>query len=83
MIYENRIVLFGPNIKRLKGKLSSIYRFRIGNYRLFYTIDSEKKLVFMLENTPTVNLQILFYCFKRLDSVNTRNDSYLYLMTTL
>ncbi len=39
---------FGPNIKRLKGNLSSIYRYRIGDYRLFYTIDTENKLVFIL-----------------------------------
>jgi len=39
----------GPNIKRLKGKLKSIYRYRIGNYRLFYTIDKEKMLVFILD----------------------------------
>ncbi|HAV10588.1 MAG TPA: type II toxin-antitoxin system mRNA interferase toxin, RelE/StbE family [Dehalococcoidia bacterium] len=40
---------FGPNIKRLKGELSSIYRYRIGDYRLFYTIDSEMKIVFILD----------------------------------
>jgi mRNA interferase RelE/StbE len=36
----------GPNIKRLKGDLSGIYRYRIGD---FYTIDVEKKIVFMLD----------------------------------
>ncbi|MFA4932734.1 MAG: type II toxin-antitoxin system RelE/ParE family toxin [Caldisericia bacterium] len=41
----------GPNIKRLKGELSSIYRYRIGDYRLFYTIDFDKKLVFILDIT--------------------------------
>jgi len=40
---------FGPNIKRLKGDLSSIYRYRMGDYRLFYMIDSSKKLVFILD----------------------------------
>jgi mRNA interferase RelE/StbE len=39
----------GPNIKRLKGDLSGIYRYRIGDYRLFYTIDAEKKMVYMLD----------------------------------
>jgi mRNA interferase RelE/StbE len=39
---------FGPNIKRLKGSFSSIYRYRIGDYRLFYAIDAQKKLVFVL-----------------------------------
>ncbi|MEK6705005.1 MAG: type II toxin-antitoxin system RelE/ParE family toxin [Bdellovibrionota bacterium] len=40
---------FGPNIKRLKGELSFLFRYRIGDYRLFYTIDSEKNLVFILD----------------------------------
>jgi mRNA interferase RelE/StbE len=35
----------------LKGELSSIYRYRIGDYRLFYTIDFDKKLVFILDIT--------------------------------
>lgn len=30
---------FGPNIKRLKGEFSDFYRYRIGDYRLFYTIE--------------------------------------------
>jgi mRNA interferase RelE/StbE len=42
---------FGPNIKRLKGEFKSIYRYRIGNYRLFYTLDFEKKVVFILDIT--------------------------------
>jgi mRNA interferase RelE/StbE len=41
----------GPNIKRLKGELSSIYRYRVGDYRLFYTLDQEKKLVFIMDIT--------------------------------
>ena len=40
---------YGPNIKRLKGKLKGIYRYRIGNYRLFYTIDENEKRVFILD----------------------------------
>lgn len=39
----------GPNIKRLKEELAAIYRYRIGNYRIFYTIDIEKKIVFILD----------------------------------
>lgn len=39
---------FGPNIKRLKGEMSGVYRYRIGNYRLFYTIDENDKTVFIL-----------------------------------
>jgi mRNA interferase RelE/StbE len=40
---------FGPNIKRLKGDLKSIFRYRIGDYRLFYTIDPDAKRVYILE----------------------------------
>ena len=39
---------FGPNIKRLKGTLSDYYRYRIGDYRLFYTIDQEHVIVFVV-----------------------------------
>lgn len=40
---------YGPNIKKLKGKLSGFYRYRIGNKRLFYKIDGEKVIVFMTD----------------------------------
>ena len=36
---------FGTNIKRLKGKFEEYYRYRIGNYRLFYLIEDEKVLI--------------------------------------
>ena len=36
---------YGPNIKKLKGEFSGIYRYRIGKYRLFYTIDVDKAVV--------------------------------------
>jgi len=36
---------FGTNIKKLKGELEGVYRYRIGNYRLFYIIEDEKVLV--------------------------------------
>jgi len=36
---------FGTNIKKLKGELEGVYRYRIGNYRLFYIIEGEKVLV--------------------------------------
>lgn len=39
---------YGPNIKRLKGELNSLYRYRIGDYRVFYTIEPEKRLVLIL-----------------------------------
>lgn len=40
---------FGPNIKRLKGNLSGFYRYRIGKYRLFYEIDNDKIIVFIID----------------------------------
>ena len=40
---------FGPNIKKLKGELSPYYRFRIGDYRLFYLIEAEKVLVAVVD----------------------------------
>jgi mRNA interferase RelE/StbE len=39
---------YGPNIKRLKGDLKSVFRYRIGDYRLFYTVDPAKKYVYLL-----------------------------------
>ncbi|MBN1190303.1 MAG: type II toxin-antitoxin system RelE/ParE family toxin [Dehalococcoidales bacterium] len=29
--------------------MSSIYRYRIGNYRLFYTVSPEKRIIFILD----------------------------------
>jgi len=40
---------FGPNIKKLKGEYKEVYRFRIGDYRLFYTISEETVIIFMLD----------------------------------
>lgn len=36
---------FGPNIKRLRGEFSDFYRYRLGDYRLFYTIDEPDTVV--------------------------------------
>lgn len=36
---------YGTNIKKLKGEFEGYYRYRIGNYRLFYLIEEEKILV--------------------------------------
>ena len=40
---------FGNNIKKLKGELSGMYRYRIGKYRLFYEIDNDKVIVFIAD----------------------------------
>lgn len=45
----NRNPFFGPNIKKLKGEFEGYYRFRIGNFRLFYIVDKQKVIVFILE----------------------------------
>lgn len=39
---------FGKNIKKLTNYKPETWRYRIGRYRFFYTIDSHKKIVFML-----------------------------------
>lgn len=36
---------YGNNIKKLKGEFEVYYRYRIGNYRLFYLIDNEQILI--------------------------------------
>ena len=38
---------YSANIKKLKGEYKEIYRFRIGEYRLFYKIDQEENLIFI------------------------------------
>ena len=40
---------FGPNIKRLQGEFSEFYRCRLGDYRLFYTIDEEETVVIIAD----------------------------------
>ena len=39
---------FGKNIKRLVDSTPETWRYRIGPYRFFYTIDDHKKIVFMV-----------------------------------
>ena len=38
-----------PNCKPLTGNLAGLYRYRVGNYRVIYRIDEQKKLVFVLQ----------------------------------
>jgi mRNA interferase RelE/StbE len=40
---------FGNNIKKLKGELKDIYRYRIGEYRLFYSVDKKQILIFIMD----------------------------------
>lgn len=46
MLKENPY--YGNNIKKLKGKYVGLYRYRLGDYRLIYSIDENEKIVFML-----------------------------------
>ena len=39
---------FGKNIKKLRDYKPQTWRYRIGNWRFFYTIDEHKKLISML-----------------------------------
>ena len=40
---------FGANIKKLKGDFANCYRYRIGKYRLFYTVDKNKIIIFVID----------------------------------
>ena len=40
---------YGPNIKRLKGEYSEFYRYRIGDYRLFYTVKDEEIIIYIID----------------------------------
>jgi len=40
---------YGNNIKKLKGELSEFYRYRIGNYRLFYFVEDDKRIVAIID----------------------------------
>ena len=40
---------YGNNIKKLKGEYKEIYRYRIGDYRLFYKISEETIIVFIID----------------------------------
>ncbi len=40
---------YGINIKKLKGKFKRYYRYRIGDYRLFYLIENDKLIVIVVD----------------------------------
>ena len=40
---------YGPNIKKLKGEFEGVYRYRIGDFRLFYIIESDRVIVFIID----------------------------------
>lgn len=40
---------FGQNIKKLKVEYKELYRYRIGDYRLFYKVSEETVIIFILD----------------------------------
>lgn len=41
--------LSGTNIKKLKDNLEGYYRYRVGNYRLFYLIKDDKLIIAIVD----------------------------------
>jgi len=39
---------FGPNVKKLRGYDPDTWRYRVGRYRIFYTIDEDDNVVLLL-----------------------------------
>lgn len=39
---------FGPNIRKLHGYEPATWRYRTGRYRVFYSLDEAKRIVFVL-----------------------------------
>ena len=37
------------NVKQLKGNFKGVLHFRMGNYRLFYVVDTDKRIVIILD----------------------------------
>jgi mRNA interferase RelE/StbE len=38
---------YHPNIKKLHGEFEGSYRYRIGDLRIIYSVDNEKKVIFI------------------------------------
>ena len=39
---------FGKNIKKLKGYVPDTWRYRIGKFRIFYTLDQDEEIIYIL-----------------------------------
>ena len=39
---------FGPNIRKLRDYTPDMWRYRIGRFRLFYSIDADEGMVYVL-----------------------------------
>jgi len=40
---------FGPNIKKLRGEYKELYRYKIGDYRLFYKVSEGTVIIFIID----------------------------------
>lgn len=40
---------FGPNIKKLRGEFAGVYRYRLGDFRLFYTVRKQRIVVVVID----------------------------------
>lgn len=40
---------YGSNIKKLKDNLEAYYRYRIGDYRLFYLVEDNKLIIAIID----------------------------------
>lgn len=39
---------YGSNIKKLKGYVPDTWRYRSGKFRIFYTVDQDEEIIYML-----------------------------------
>jgi len=45
---QTKANFFGKNIKKLKGHIPEVWRYRFGRFRIFYTVNEKEKTVYML-----------------------------------
>lgn len=43
-----KVPFWGNNIKKLKGYTPETWRYRIGDFRFFYMVDQEEKIIYIL-----------------------------------
>lgn len=53
-IMKNLMNTLEPRLygKALRGNLSGVWRYRVGDYRLFAEIEDEKMIIFLFERQP-------------------------------
>ena len=43
---------YGANIRKLRGFAAGVWRYRIGSYRIFYTVDEDDRVVSLVTIEP-------------------------------